>query len=153
MKEMTKEEKAIRNIKQNIKRHKLNILLVSILVVFMICMSVWNISKERDLDAMITPEYVQSLASFENPQNELPVLFPHFYAISASRAKLMIAELIIAGVTGLSIGCLIIMLSSYLNGRYLLLSMWERINALETQVASLKSNLDINNNPPPATDN
>jgi len=152
MKEMTKEEKAIRNIKRSIKQRKLHIALLLLLVAFMICASGWVVLKERDLDAMITPEYVQSLASYENLKDELPILFTHFYAISASRAKLMIAELLIAGLTGLCVMCLIIMYASTLNGRYLILSMWERIKTLETQVASLKSDPDINENQPPATD-
>ena len=148
---MTKEEKAIRNIRRAIKQRMLRIMLVVGVVAFLIWCTVFAKSRGDRLDAKITPEHVRSMASYENPKHEIPILFSRFYTLSACRAKLKIYEFYFSVFTGLFIALLIIEIAGVLNGgRYLTLSMWERIETLEAEISRLRSQPDTEDQHPPA---
>ena len=151
---MTKEEKAIRNIRQYKKWRKLMIVLLVGVVAFMIWCTVFTCSRGIRLDDKITAEHVRSMASFENPKRELPILFSRFYTLSSCRAKLEIYGYHFAVLSGLLIALLLLeIIGVFNNRRLLILSMWERIEKLEAEISHLRSQPDTEDqHPPNATD-
>lgn len=148
----TKEEKVIRNIRQYAKWRKLIMLLLVGVVTFMIWCTVLTHSYEIRLDDKITAKHVRSMASFENPKHELPILFSRFYTLSACRAKLMMGAFFFAGMTGFLIALFLLEIIGAFNGRYLILSMWERIEKLEAEISRLQSPSDTDDQHPHADD-
>ena len=147
---MTKEEKAIRNIKRFVRQRKLRIVLLVGVVAFFIWCDVWVISKKRRFDTKISPELFRSMSSYENYEHEMPILLSRVYTLSACNAKLMFSEIYFGSITGLLIAFLIIEIAGGFNRPYLTLSMWERIEKLEAEISRLRSQPDTEDQHPPA---
>jgi hypothetical protein len=133
---MTKEEIMINRLK-NRRNRIIGITATTFLAILMSCALVIVIYHGKKIDASITPEYVRTMASFENPKTELPELFCWFYALAKYSAKTMYYEMHSAFLIGLLIS-LIIIQAADLTRRRLFISMWDKIHDLEQEVAKLK---------------
>ena len=133
---MTKEEIMINRLK-NPRTRIIGIIATAFLAILMSCALVIVIYHSKKIDASITPEYVRTMASFENPKTELPELFCWFYALAKYSAETMYYEIFFALLTGLLISSAIIQAAD-LTKRRLFISMWDRIHDLEREVAELK---------------
>jgi hypothetical protein len=137
---MSKEEKVIKNIKTYMKKRKQLVAALTFLLVMTLSFLIWTLWNSNKLDEMITPKQIRTMASFDNPKRELPILFSRFYALASLRAKLLFQALIFSASTGFVIAMLIIEISGLNRDRHrLTLSMWERIQQLESEVKGLKA--------------
>lgn len=134
---MTKEEAIIDRLK-NRRNRIIGIAACVLLVIIMSSALIFVIYQSKKMDALITPDYVRAMASFENPKTELPKLFCWFHALAKYSAKTMCYGMNFALLTGLFIGLFIVQVADLTNRR-LLISMWDRIHDLEREVAELKS--------------
>ncbi len=143
IKMITKEEKQIQSMRN--RRRLPGIAASLFLLIMMSAVLAFTIHLSNKVDALVTPERISTMASFENPKNELPELFSRFHTLAGISAKLMFYTHFFACLIGFLLGLLIIQISDIKNPR-LLLSMWDRIKELEKQVQTLKngqqSNLD-----------
>lgn len=137
---MSKEERVIENIRTHMKKRKQIVAALTFLLMMTLSFLIWNLWISKKIDAMITPKQIRTMASFDNPKHELPILFSRFYALASLRAKLLFQALIFSASTGFIISMIIIDISGiYRNKHRLTLSMWERIQQLEKEVKELKA--------------
>jgi hypothetical protein len=133
---MPKEEKIIAAL-----RHRPRGLFIALNVLVLLMFSAalaFTFHLDRKLDRLVTPEHVSTMATFDNPKAELPGLFCLFHKLSAKRAEVFFGAMFFAVCAGLVFAWLIIEIAGLRNPR-LLISMWDRIKALEAEVAALKA--------------
>jgi len=131
---MTKEEKIIRDMR---RRWPGIVAAAAVMVMCLVCL-VFVFHQCMKLDALVTPEHVSTMASFDNPKAELPELFCRFHTLAGCSAKLMFYGMYFASLAGIALGLLIIQVAD-LTKRRLVLSMWDRIQTLEKEVEGLKA--------------
>jgi len=137
---MSKEERVIENIRTYMKKRKQIVAALIFLLLMTLSFLIWTLWNSKKLDAMITPKQIRTMASFDNPEHELPILFSRFYNLASLRAKLLFQALVFSASTGFIISMIIIDISGiYRNKHKLTLSMWERIQQLENEVKELKA--------------
>lgn len=130
---MTKEERIIRNMRRRwvgITGATVLLLMFSTALFFVNHQSIKNA-------ALVTPERVAAMASFDNPKEELPELFCRFHTLAGFSAKLIMDRMYYAILVGLALAFLIIQIAD-LTKRRVILAMWDRIQKLEHQVEELK---------------
>ncbi len=128
---MSKEERVIENIRTYMKKRKQIVAALTFLLVMTLSFLIWTLWNSKKLDAMITPKQIRTMASFDNPEHELPILFSRFYVLSKLRAELILRGFLFSVSTGFIIAMLIIEISGLNRDRHrLTLSMWERIQQL-----------------------
>jgi hypothetical protein len=143
---MTKEEKMIAAMRQ--ERRWSFIVMLALLLLFMLGALAYAVHREQKLDASVTPENVRELASFDNPKAELPELFCRFYKLAGYHVKLHFSVMFIAMITGLCVGMLIIQIAD-ISSRRLFISMWDRIQRLETEIKELRTSQNGKATKPP----
>ncbi|MCP4262970.1 MAG: hypothetical protein GY774_36480 [Planctomycetes bacterium] len=121
---ISKEEKAIKNIKKYIRLRKSRIAVFTILLVLMITTSMWMISMGNKHARAMATEHVRLL-----------------YLV-----KVMINVNTFALFTGLIIGMLIMEIAGVTKDKHMLtVNMWERIQELEDEVRELKGGTQEDN--------
>ena len=137
---MSAEEKAVKDLKRHLQDRNGRIAALGFLLVVMVSSSVWLFWREHTLNRMAAPEQIKRMASSENLEYELPILFSRFYVIAAAKAKVMFWECFFGLFTGFLVFMLINEFTGLFNNKNkLVLSMWERITQLEDEVKLLKA--------------
>jgi hypothetical protein len=121
---ITKEAKAIENIKKYMKQGKGRIVVFSILLVFMVAASMWIMSKVNKLAEAMTPEHIRLLVL----------------------VKFMINHYLFGLYAGFVIFILINEIAGFTKNKLMLtLNMWERIQELENEIKELKAGTQEDN--------
>jgi hypothetical protein len=118
---MTKDEKMIRNL----RRRRPSIVAGVIILVMTSGALAFTINRKMKLDAIVTPERIRTMATYNNPKEELPELFYRFHKLAAYDAKIMCYGIFFSVLVGLSLGLLIAQIANVTN-RPLLVSMWDQ---------------------------
>lgn len=133
---MLKEEKMINRLKSRRNRTIRIISSALVVILSLTCLIFMNYFM-RELDSLTTPEQISAMASFENPKEELPVLFSRFYKLAEKNAKLMFYSMFYAVFIGIFISFIIIQIADLTNRR-LIVCMWDRIEELEQKMKEIK---------------
>jgi hypothetical protein len=130
---MMKDEKLIRNLR---RRWPGILASVTVLIISAAALA-FMINQSMKLDALVTPERISNMATFENLKEELPELFYRFHTLAACNAKLMFITMFFSCFIGTFLGFLIVQVADVTN-RPLLVSMWDRIQRLEHDLRQTK---------------
>jgi len=137
---MSREEKTIENLKEVVRQRKFFIVGWIVFLAFVLCYLMATVRQIKDLDAETMPEQITSTTSFDNPKQELPILFSRFYTLAKSREELIFVKWLMGICAVVLITMLIIDIGGFRNKGYrLTISMWERIQELEREVEELKT--------------
>ena len=142
---MTKEERIIRHM----RRRWPGITAASVMLIVCFACLCFAIRQNIKVAALVTPERVAAMASFDNPKAELPELFCRFHSLAACSAKLMFYEMYFASLAGAALAFLIVQVADVTNRR-LFLSMLDRLQKLEKQGEVVKPPQKSDSQPPPA---
>ena len=133
---MLKEERMIKRLKSR-RNRIIGIIACTFLVVLMSACLGYIIYQRKEFDSLITPEQVSTMASFENPKEELPELFCRFHELAERKAEIMDYMMYFSVFMGLFIAMIITLVADITN-RHLLVSMWDRIEKLQQEIKELK---------------
>lgn len=140
LKLLSQEERFIENLRRFIKRRRLLDTLLVFLIIFILSCLIFSFWQSKKLDSLITPGHIRTMATFENPKQELPILFYRFYNLARLRTILLFRCYFFAILLGIFIGVLINEIGGlYRNRHRLTISMWERIQKLENEVEELRT--------------
>lgn len=142
---MSEEERAIKNIETYFRQRNGRIVAFSLLLFVMVSTSIFTLWREDKLNKTMAPSQIRRMTTFENPKQELPVLFSHFYIIAGTKAKLIVYETYFALFTGFFIFMLINEFAGLTRNKHkLTLYMLQTIKQLENEVKELKAHTASN---------
>lgn len=142
---MSEEERAIRNLERYIRQRNRHIVAASLLLVVMVSASIYILWLEDKLNKKMAPNQVKRMATFENPEHDLPILFSHIYVLAGAKAKLIVDEMYFGTFTGLVIFMLINEFAGFTRNKHkLTLYMLQTIKQLENEVKELKAHTTSN---------